>query len=38
MGLLSKDNLLGVEYHHVHHQYPFVPGRDLPALSSELVR
>lgn len=38
MALLSKDNLLGVEYHHVHHQYPFVPGRDLPALSSELVR
>ncbi len=36
--LLSRDNLLGVEYHHVHHQYPFVRGCDLPELSKQLSR
>lgn len=36
--LLSRSNLLGVEYHHVHHRYAFVPGRSLPALSEELRR
>jgi len=34
--LFGADNLLGVEYHHVHHRYPFVPGPALPRLSEEL--
>ena len=38
MGLLSRENLYGVEYHHVHHQYPFVRDLDLPRLSEELRR
>lgn len=33
---LGEDNLLGVEYHHVHHHYPFVPGPALPALGELL--
>lgn len=36
--LFGVDNLLGVEYHHVHHQYPFVPGPQLPALGAALER
>lgn len=36
--LLSRANLLGVEYHHVHHRYAFVPGTMLPELSKELRR
>ena len=36
--LLSRDNLYGVEFHHVHHQYPFVRDADLPRLSEELLR
>lgn len=35
--LLGEDNLLGVEYHFVHHRFPFVPGPKLPALSAELA-
>lgn len=38
VALLSRDNLHGVEYHHVHHQYPFVRDSDLPRLSEELRR
>jgi fatty acid desaturase len=38
MALFGADNLLGVEYHHVHHHYPFVPGPALPALAEELQR
>lgn len=34
--LFGADNLLGVEYHHVHHHYPFVPGHDLPRLAVAL--
>jgi len=38
IALLGEDNLLGVEFHHVHHHYPFVPGLDLPRLGEELQR
>lgn len=34
--LLGEDNLLGVEYHHVHHLYPTVPGPTLPRLARDL--
>jgi fatty acid desaturase len=36
IALFSRDNLYGVEYHHVHHQYPHVPDRDLARLSAAL--
>ncbi len=36
IALFGKENLLGIEYHYVHHHYPFVPGSSLPALGSEL--
>ena len=35
--LLSRQNLLAVEYHHVHHQYPFVRDGDLATLARELA-
>jgi len=34
----SRNNLYGVEHHHVHHQYPFVPDAKLPRLAAELSR
>lgn len=34
--LFSRNNLYGVEHHHVHHQYPFVRDADLPRLCQEL--
>ncbi len=36
IAIFGSDNLLGVEFHYVHHHYPFVPGSSLPALSREL--
>lgn len=35
-GLFGRDNLLGVEHHTLHHLYPFVPGRELPALADSV--
>jgi len=34
--LFGEDNLLGVEYHFVHHHYHFVPGQGLPGLAQEV--
>jgi len=36
--LFGRENLRGVRFHYLHHCFPHVPDRDLPALSHELVR
>jgi fatty acid desaturase len=33
MLLFGRENLYGIQYHTLHHQYPFVRDRDLPELS-----
>ena len=35
--LFGRENLRGVRFHHLHHCFPHVPDRHLPALSHELV-
>lgn len=36
--LFGRDNLRGIRFHYLHHRYPHVPDRDLPALSHEVQR
>ncbi len=36
--LFSKNNLIGVQHHYIHHKYPFVPDRDLARLAARLAQ
>ncbi len=35
--LFGRESLLGVRFHYLHHRFPHVPDRHLPALSHELM-
>jgi fatty acid desaturase len=35
--LFGRENLRGIRFHYLHHCFPHVPDRDLPALSHEMV-